>query len=121
MTPAEFKAIFPSFDGETDARVQYAIDSAAPFFDVARWENLYTQGLVNYVAHTLTMTAVAAVVVGGVAGVSDVATTKKVGDVSVTKSDAMVEKLAKNPYLRTVYGQEYYRLSRMVGMGAIAV
>lgn len=121
MTPAEFKIIFPTFEGEADARVQYALDSAAPFFDVARWNDLYTQGLVNYAAHTLTMTAVAAVCVGGVAGVSDTANMKKVGDVSIGRSDAMLEKQTKNPLYRTLYGQEYLRLARLVGMGAVAV
>lgn len=121
MTPAEFKIIFPTFDGEDNARVQYALDSAAPFFDVARWDDLYTQGLANYAAHTLTMTVVAAVSVGGVAAVSDVATVKKVGDVSVSKSEIMLDKQAKNPFLRTLYGQEYQRLARLVGMGAVAV
>lgn len=121
MTPAEFKIIFPMFEGEADARVQYALDSAAPFFDVARWDDLHPQGLANYAAHTLTMTAVAAVRVGGVAGVSDTTNMKKVGDVSIGRSDAMLEKQAKNPLYRTLYGQEYLRLARLVGMGAVAV
>ena len=121
MTPTEFKTIFPAFEGEAEPRVQYALDSAAPFFDVARWDDLYLQGLANYAAHTLTMTAVSAVAVGGVAGVSDVAIMKKVGDVSVSKSEIMLDKQAKNPFLRTLYGQEYQRLARLVGMGAVAV
>ena len=33
MTPTEFKIIFPAFEGEAELRVQYALDSAAPFFD----------------------------------------------------------------------------------------
>lgn len=121
MTPAEFKIIFPAFEGEADARVQYALDSAAPFFDVARWDDLYLQGLANYAAHTLTMSAVTASKVGGVAGVSDTATMKKVGDVTVSRSEAMLEKQSKNPLYRTHYGQEYLRLARLVGMGAVAV
>lgn len=121
MTPAEFKLIFPTFEGEADVRVQYALDSAAPFLDASRWDDLYTQGLANYAAHTLTMTAVAAVAVSGVVGVSDTANMKKVGDVSIGRSDALLEKQAKNPLYRTLYGQEYLRLARLVGMGAVAV
>jgi hypothetical protein len=121
MTPTEFKIIFPAFEGEAEPRVQYALDSAAPFFDVTRWDDLYLQGLANYAAHTLTMTAVAAVAVGGVAGVSDIADLKKVGDVSVQKSEIMLQQQAKDPFMRTIYGQEYRRLARLVGMGVIAV
>lgn len=121
MTPAEFKVIFPAFEGENDARVQYVLDSAAAFLDESRWGDLYTQGLANYAAHLLTMLAVAAVAVGGVAGISDIAMTKKVGDVSVTKSELMLQAQAKNPLLRTFYGQEYVRMVRLVGMGAVVV
>ena len=101
--------------------MQYALDSAKPFLDVARWDDLYTQGLANYAAHTLTMTAVAAVAVGGVAGVSDTAITKKVGDVSVGRSEMLLQQQLKDPLMRTLYGQEYRRLARLVGMGAIAL
>lgn len=121
MTPAELKIIFPQFDGEMDERIQYVLDSAAPHFDVVRWGDFYTQGLANFTAHTLTMTAVAVVAVGGVAGGADIATVKKVGDVSVSKSEMMLMEQSKNPFLRTIYGQEYSRLRRLVGMGAVTV
>lgn len=116
MTPTEFKAIFPAFASESDERIQVQLNLADPSFDVARWGGFYTLGLANYVAHQLT---VGSVVSNG--SRQEGVISKKVGEVQVTKSEAILLKQMSNPFNRTHYGQEYLALSRRVGMGAITV
>lgn len=124
MTPDRFKLIFPEFDGEQNDRVQVLIDLADPQFDVARWGDLYEQGMANYVAHTLVLSGVRASqfnVSGPASALSSFQTSKTVGDVSVSRSDVMVQAQAKNPLLATAYGVEFARLRRLVGIGITAV
>jgi hypothetical protein len=120
VTPADFIVNFPAFAAETPARIQSFIDRADPFFDVARWGDLYSEGLGNFVAHSLFQANLAASNPGSV-GTSGLAIKKKVGDVEVGYSDAIQTKVLSNPYLKTAYGQQYLYLLRTVGIGATAV
>lgn len=119
MTPAEFKIIYPQFAAESDARVQVFIDQSAPELDVTRWGDHYSRGLGLLTAHSLTTANRDSVTASS--AVADLTTQKKVGDVSVSRSDAMLQAQADDPLMRTTYGQEFKRLRRMVGVGAWAV
>ena len=119
MTPAEFKAIYPKFTSENDVRVQVFIDQAAVELDVDRWGDLYQRGLGLLTAHILTAESQDAAT--ATSAVADLTTQKKVGDVSVSRSEAMLQAQAGDPLMRTTYGQEFKRLRRMVGVGAWAV
>lgn len=121
LTPASFKTRFPEFATESDVRVQGFIDDADPFFDPSRWETLLDIGMAYYVAHEL-FTANQRMAPGGaaVAGSSDVLT-KKVGEVSVTRDSQLLNSQAKDPYMRTIYGQKYKHYIKILGIGAIAV
>jgi hypothetical protein len=123
MTPAEFKAIFtPTFDAVSDSVVQTQLTLAVEWFDVCVWGGWYAEGLSNYVAHKLTMNAVAAAAPGGVAGgLDNTSLRKKVGDLDIMKSEQAMLKNMSNPFYRTIYGQEYLRLTRIVGSGMRAV
>jgi hypothetical protein len=132
MTPVEFKTRFPEFTSELDARIQLFIDDSVPAFDVCRWGEWYSIGVANYVAHNLAIANSIALgdASSGFAGGSAIAnsqswTTKKVGDVSVTRGEASGAGDGKSqkdsPFFKTIYGQEYLRLLRMVGIGAVAV
>lgn len=121
MTPTEFKTQFPEFSTETDARVQLFIDRSAPHFDVARWDDLYTDGVANFVAHELALANAQTAQGGGVRAMTNDNLTKKVGDVSVTKDTALLNKQADNPFYRTLYGQKYLYLRKQVGAGISAV
>lgn len=119
MTPAEFKTLYPKFAAESDARLQAFIDLSVLELDETRWGDLYSRGLGLLTAHSLTTDSQDAAT--ATSAVADLTTQKKVGDVSVSRSEAMLQAQASDPLLRTAYGQEFKRLRRMVGMGAWAV
>lgn len=121
MTPAEFKLQFPELSTEVDARIEFMIAKAEPYFDVARWEDFYNDGLAYFVAHRLVLAA-AAVAAGAQAAatVSD-HTSMSVGEVSIDKDGQAVRDQMADPFLRTTYGQEYRRLEKIVGAGGVAL
>jgi len=121
MTPSEFKTQFPEFATETDARVQIFIDRAMPHFDVERWDDLYQDGVAYYVAHEMTLSNVQTAQGGSVQALTNDNTTKRVGDVQVTKDAGLLAKQSDNPFYRTLYGQKYLYLRRQVGIGALSV
>lgn len=121
MTPTEFKARFPEFSSETDGRVQLFINDADPLFDQSRWDDLYSVGLANLVAHELVVANEQTAAAGKIGRLANDTLTKKVGDVQVTKDTMLLNKQAQNPYMRTSYGQKYLQLRRLVGMGGVSV
>lgn len=121
MTPAEFKVLFPEFNAETDARVQLFIDRTAPHFDVARWGDLYSDGVAYFAAHELALANAQTAQGGGVQAMTNDNLTKKVGDVQVTKDTSLLNKQADNPFFRTLYGQKYLYLRKQVGGGGLSV
>lgn len=118
MTPDEIIARYPQFASVDVTVIQTAIDDADPFFNVCRWRNFYEQGLAAFVAHNLTLAA-GPVDTGD--GSQTARVSKSIGEVSVSYSSGMVDKYAADPFMRTVYGQKYKYLARLVGMGAVAV
>lgn len=119
-TPADFKADFPQFTTIDDAIIQRQINNAAPFFDVARWAAFYSAGIGNYVAHMLTLNTYLATLSASQNMGIDVVM-KKVGDVTIQKDAGLLNASAKDPFNRTIYGQEYARLRKMIGSGGLAV
>lgn len=118
MTPSEFKALFPEFKNQPDAVVQAQLTRADNYISENIWAEWYSEGVGFFVAHQLAISCQRASTKGSDSGD---ATSKSVGDVSVTKSGEMQKAKMENPFLRTTYGQEYYRLARLVGIGAVAV
>jgi Protein of unknown function (DUF4054) len=121
MTPSDFKIQFPEFAGEADARVQLFIDKADPHFDAERWRTMYSDGVANFVAHSLALANAQSAQGGSVAAMTNDNLNKKVGDVQVTKDTGLLNKQADNPFYRTLYGQQYLYLRKQVGMGALSV
>lgn len=121
MTPDTFISRFPAFADIDITVIQTAIDDADPFFNTCRWCNLYEQGLANFVAHNLTMDR--AMLDGTQSAFSDQGdySSKSVGEVSVSIDAGLIAKYAKDPFMRTLYGQRYLYLRRLVGSGAVAV
>ena len=120
MTPSEFKDQFPDgeFNGLDGTYVQKFLDLAAPMFNVARWGELYSEGLANLVAHSIVMSKERAArglqVDGG-----DV-TEQHVGPVGESFNGELQVLFAKDTYMRSVYGQRYCELRDMVGLGGTA-
>lgn len=119
MTPATFKTRFPEFASETDPRIQFFIDDAAPFFDVERWDDLYEIGIAYFVAHELSLSN-ARIAAGGAAAADD-ETSVTAGDLSYTRSAMLVAAQSENEYLKTAYGQKYLKFSKRIGKGGVAL
>lgn len=120
MTPSEFKALFPQFTAETDARVQIFIDLAEPYFAVTRWGDFYSEGIANWVAHSIVVANAEATASTSVIDADD-ATSETFGRISTTRSPELAKMTAENPYLRTTYGKRYAYLRKLVGMGGAVV
>jgi hypothetical protein len=116
MTPAEFKAIIPALAGEDPALITATIALAAPWFAVDRWGDFYSEGLANWVAHTIVTgkPGYAATLAGDGAQ-----TDKQVGSVRVGRSAKLLERQADDPFLATGYGRRYRYLAKLAGMGAV--
>lgn len=120
MTPSEFQSQFPDgeFDTLDDSYIQKFLDLAAPMFNVARWGGLYSEGLANFVAHSIVMSKARAArglqVDGG-----DV-TEQHVGPVGESFNGELQVLFVKDTFMRTDYGQRYCQLRRLAGMGGLA-
>ncbi|MES2587005.1 MAG: DUF4054 domain-containing protein [Pseudomonadota bacterium] len=112
MTPTDFKALFPEFSTVTDTVLQAQLDMALPSFNLSRWGDYLDEGMGSYVAHSLVLRGIQAV-----NGVSTDFNMKKVGDVQVQSSDLMLQKKAENPFMRSLYGQRYLYLVKIIGAG----
>lgn len=119
LTPAAFKLLFPEFVATGDERIQLFIDKSDPYFDAARWGDFYADGQAYWVAHTLFLADNSGTPGAGM-GLQDSTTSKKVGEVQVSKSAELVKAGMNDPYMRTGYGQKFSELRRMIGIGAVA-
>jgi hypothetical protein len=117
-TPADFKTRFPEFDSVTDARVQLFIDDAELEVDEDRWGDLYDKGVCYLTAHLLYIAEQSSAGQGEGGGPLS---TKTVGDVSLSFGSYLTADSKAAVFNSTSYGQEYYRLMMMVGMGAVAI
>lgn len=117
MTPSEFKTAFPEFVSESDATVQRQIDAAPPYFDVARWGALYSDGVGYFVAHRIAVSHLPATFGVG----SSSSTSDTVGRVKTDQATSFSGNTSRNPWLLTRYGKQYLDLRDEVGMGAVAV
>ena len=121
LLPDDFRTAFPAFAAETDPTIQRWLDASVPFFDVSRWDTLYPMGVGNWVAHQIVMdSAATAAGAGAAAANAGDATSKQVGTVRVDRSQELLSKQMDDPFMRTIYGQQYRHLARLVGLGAVA-
>ncbi len=121
MTPADFKIRYPQFANVDDARVQFFIDDSVPYFDVPRWGAFFTRGVAAWVAHVVVLDQFQSAQTGAAAALNVGQSSKRVGDVAVSQDPGILNLQAKDPFMRTIYGQEYVRLRRIVGSGGLAV
>ena len=121
MTPSEFLADpdFVAFAAESPATIAKWLVKAVPFFDVGRWGAWYSEGLGNWIAHRIVMSNLRATQPTNRTDAGDTAS-KAVGPVSKSYDSMLINAQAKDPYMRTSYGQEFCRLRRLVGMGGFA-
>lgn len=119
LTLSDFRLLFPAFASVDEATVNAQIALSAPYFDAIRWGQMLKEGMGNYVAHSLAMNAL--LTKPNSTGMADNTLSQKVGEVQVQNSDSMLQMQAKNPFMRTTYGQRYMYLLKIVGAGMIAI
>jgi hypothetical protein len=119
VTPSEFKALFPEFVAETSERVQAIIDLSAPWFDVDRWGGWYSEGVGNWVAHSISVANARAA--RSTSTIDKGATTEKhVGPVGTSFNGEIIMRQAEDTFMLTDYGRRYCELRAMVGLGGVA-
>lgn len=119
MDIAAFRAAFPEFTDVLfpDASVIFWSDLAATQISADVWGTAYTNGLYLLTAHYLTMSKISAS--GVTSGNSGVISQKKVGDVSVSYDATIANASGAGLFNRTSYGQQYWTLVQMFGVGAV--
>jgi hypothetical protein len=111
VTASQLKSILPPLCAFADADVAAKVFLADPHFDVARWGDLYAEGLANWCCHWLLLDGLPASMDDG-AEVSE-----DVGDTSFSLHSQLVLEQAHDQMMRTRYGQRYRQLADQVGMG----
>jgi hypothetical protein len=119
-TPAEFKTRFPEFANVSDAEIQTQLDRALAYLPEDRWGCYYEDGVYLLAAHFLAI-KIAREASGGSGGSAGSVSSRKVGDVTVTFARLPSGSASQDFYMSTPYGQEWWVLMRLVGMGAVAI
>jgi len=116
-----FRTKYKEFSDIDDSEVQFYLDDCLNEFDVARWDAWFDKGHSALTAHQLSLSIKNNKTEAGEAGANYPVTAKKVGDVQVNFGLSVVSESYENGLTTTPYGQEYLRLSSMVGIGAVAI
>jgi hypothetical protein len=114
-----FRDAFPEFTAELypDSAVTFWSTLAELSVGVDRWGDYYTQGLYLLTAHYLQVSKFSAS--GAASGLNMAITSKKVGDVQVSYSNIIGNITGAGQYNSTPYGQQYWQLVQLIGIGAI--
>ena len=124
---ALFREQFPAFTDVVrypDAMIAFWSSIAINMLIEARWGSVYTQGLSLYVAHEISLAAADAKQssVGKTPGQGNgLVSNKAVGSASKGYDNASSIEKDAGFWNLTTYGQQFYRLSRMIGAGALQV
>jgi Protein of unknown function (DUF4054) len=126
LTVDEFRKLVSEFSDPQkypDAQIQVYIDLAIPQFNHCVWGYKLKFGEAMLVAHWMAIAdAVAKGKLPVYVGSGSLATSKKVGDTAIGYSDVMLKQQAENPYMRTLYGQQYwFMVTHLSNMGMMVV
>jgi hypothetical protein len=122
-----FRLVMPCFGDPakySNDTILHYIDMLPSRFNLCAWGGNMHWGEALWIAHMLMMEDMGCPNEGGgaLAGLSQFATSKRVGDVSVTYSNIIAEKALENPYYLTQYGREYWFMAlNLPGAVGIAV
>ena len=116
ITPADFKVRFPEFSEVDDERIQLFIDDAIPELSESVWGNLYDKGLAYLSAHFLTLGTISS---SGDSGSLNALASHSVEGVSESFAVPNQDSGINSSFNSTKYGQEYYRLLKLLGIGAV--
>lgn len=131
LTVQGFRESFPQFTVEMfpDARVSFFLKLAEKMLDRQRWADWWVEGCYLRAAHDLTLEREANMTKDGTGGIDAaagavVSESKSVGGVSKSIGRAGAAS-SSNPaagrWNLTIYGQQYWDMSQMVGAGGLVV
>lgn len=131
LTVQGFRESFPQF---TDAlfpegRVRFWLTLAGKSMSRERWDTLLPEGMGLFAAHFLTLEREANKVTDGTGGITAAAgpvisSSKAVGGVSKSEGRAgptATASLNAGQWNATIYGQQYWQLAQLVGVGGLHV
>ena len=127
ITAASLRAALPELVDATvypDATIGFYIGLSAKLMDEGRWGDLFDYGQTLFVAHRLVLSGrrVEAAAFGGAPGeASGPISSKSIDKVSVSYDTSTASEENAGFYNLTSYGQEFFRLVRMIGAGPIQV
>jgi hypothetical protein len=131
MTVTEFRQSFPQFSAEffPDARVEFYFALAGKRLPAERWGDLLHEGVALFTAHFLTLERAASLKADGTGGFDAAAgpavgVSKTVGGVSKTENragSAASGYLNAGQWNNTIYGQQFWELAQLVGVGGTVV
>lgn len=122
---ALFRTQFPEFADTVkypSAQITLWVTLAEQMVRECVWKRSWTLGISLYVAHEITIAALnsKAAKVGGTPGTSGgIANTKTVGQATVGYDSTSTSEKDAGWWNRTTYGQQFIRLARIFGAGAI--
>jgi len=121
VTPTDIKIRYPEFTSVDDTRIQFFLTDAELELDEGQWGDNYDRGLSALTAHFLALSLMTADGDGTEGNISQVAS-KSVGDVSVSFGGQGASTGSLQDYfMSTRYGQEYWRLVQLYGVGMVTV
>jgi len=113
-----FRAAYPQFSdmiAVPPETVAYWLAVGTARLAPSRWGNLLDEGLALFIAHKVALGLLAGK--GGLGG--GVVSSKSVGGVSVAYNTEMGTEEGAGAYNLTLYGREFIRLARLVGLGGV--
>jgi hypothetical protein len=126
-TPPIFRGHFPEFgdtDTYPDTQVQFYLDVSSVSLPVYRWGSMLQVGVELMTAHMLALSQYA-MLGGGAGGVPGMAkgllTSKSVSRVSVGYDVNITGVEGGGPWNYTMYGQRFYWMMRIIGIGGYEV
>lgn len=114
FTVTDFHNRFPELVGLTDPQVQVIIDDCSLLMPQERWQDLWTQGIANFVAHEYCIKKIQAT---GDSNSMLPITQQAAGKVSMTQKAGSQTTDEDLYFQSTTYGQKYLRLKNIIGMG----
>lgn len=125
--PPTFRLHFPEFGDDTvypDPQIQFGLDISTVCLSPYRWGSLLQAGVELMTAHQLALSqrALQSGAAGGTPGAAGgLVTSKSVSKVSVGYDVSSTAMEGAGPWNYTTYGQRFYWLMRMVGIGGYEV
>lgn len=124
-----FLLVFPEFAAQPAPRIQFWLDHAARSVDQTRWGDDYETGIYLLAAHHLALAAAAGKSTDGTGGLDAAqggvaSESKSMGGMSKSIShagSAASSASGAGNYAATSYGQQFYDLSSLYGIGGMTV